>query len=119
MDATQPLDRIEEPRFAADREVEAAIAVGHDVETGGLVPVSSSLRRGRPNAHHGVSFTAGPMVRIHFPPAASPVRTALLRHFEENAEFGFLVIRFSMPRRCVRLISNQIRHASRHWARAP
>jgi hypothetical protein len=60
-------------------------------------------------------FEVGPTVRIRFAPAASPVRTALLRHFEENAELGFLVIRFSMPRRCVRLTSNQIRRASRHW----
>ena len=36
-DAAETLDRIEEPRFAADREIEAAVAVGHDVEPGGFL----------------------------------------------------------------------------------
>jgi hypothetical protein len=39
------------------------------------------------------SLKVGPQVRIRLPPAASPVRTALLRYFEENAELGFLIIR--------------------------
>ena len=39
VDAAQPLDRIEEPGLAADREVEAAVAVGHDVEPGGLLRI--------------------------------------------------------------------------------
>ena len=39
LDAAQPLDRIEEPRLAADREVEAAVAVGDDVEPGRLLRV--------------------------------------------------------------------------------
>ena len=39
LDPAQPLDRIEEPRLAADREVEAAVAVGDDVEPGGLLGV--------------------------------------------------------------------------------
>jgi len=36
-DAAEPLDRIEEPRLAADREIEAAVAVRHDVEPGGFL----------------------------------------------------------------------------------
>ena len=39
LDAAQPLDRIEEPRLAADREIEAAVAVGDDVEPGGLLRI--------------------------------------------------------------------------------
>ena len=39
VDAAQPLDRIEEPGLAADREVEAAVAVGDDVEPGRLLRV--------------------------------------------------------------------------------
>ena len=39
VDAAQPLDRVEEPRLAADREIEAAVAVGDDVEPGGLLGV--------------------------------------------------------------------------------
>jgi hypothetical protein len=39
LNAAEALDRVEEPRFAADREVEAAVAVGHDVEAGGLLRV--------------------------------------------------------------------------------
>src|SRR5437868_12980084 len=45
-----------------------------------LFPSRSRQRDPRPQV--------GPTVRIHFPPAASPVRTALLRHFEENAQLG-------------------------------
>ena len=37
VDAAEPLDRIEEPGLAADGEVEAAVAVGHDVEPGGFL----------------------------------------------------------------------------------
>jgi hypothetical protein len=37
--AAHPLDRIEKPRLAADREIEAAVAVGHDVEPGGFLRV--------------------------------------------------------------------------------
>ena len=39
VDAAEPLDRVEEPRLAADREVEAAVAVGDDVEPGGLLRI--------------------------------------------------------------------------------
>src|SRR5439155_14417076 len=39
VDAAQPLDRVEEPRLAADDEVEAAVAVCDDVEPGGLLCV--------------------------------------------------------------------------------
>ena len=38
-DAAEALDRIEEPRLAADRQVEAAVAVGHDVEPGSLLRI--------------------------------------------------------------------------------
>jgi hypothetical protein len=38
-DAAEPFDRIEEPGFAADREVEAAVAVGDDVEPCGLLRI--------------------------------------------------------------------------------
>ena len=38
-DAAEPLDRVEEPRLTADNEVEAAVAVGHDFEAGGLLGV--------------------------------------------------------------------------------
>ena len=34
MDAAEPLNRIKEPRLAADDQVEAAVAVGDDVEAG-------------------------------------------------------------------------------------
>jgi hypothetical protein len=34
LDPAEALDRIEEPRLAAHRQVEAAVAVGHDVEPG-------------------------------------------------------------------------------------
>ena len=36
-DAAEPLDRIEEPGLAADGEIEAAVAVGHDIEPGGFL----------------------------------------------------------------------------------
>ena len=39
LNAAQSLDRIEKPRLAADREVEAAIAVGHDVEAAGFLRI--------------------------------------------------------------------------------
>src|ERR1700680_198518 len=39
VNAAEPLDRIEEPRLAADREVEAAVAVGDDVEPGSLLRI--------------------------------------------------------------------------------
>src|SRR5215475_10532727 len=35
----KPLDRVEKPGFAADREIKAAVAVGDDVETRGLLRV--------------------------------------------------------------------------------
>ncbi len=38
-DAAETLDRVEKPRLAADREIEAAVAVGDDVETGRLLRV--------------------------------------------------------------------------------
>jgi hypothetical protein len=37
---------------------------------------------------NGFSFTAGPTVRISFPPAASLVRTCLLRNAEETEDHG-------------------------------
>src|SRR5712671_4592177 len=37
--AAEPLDRIEEPGFAADREIEAAVAIADDVEPGGFLRV--------------------------------------------------------------------------------
>ena len=37
LDAAQPFDGIEEPRLAADGEIEAAVAVGHDIEPGGFL----------------------------------------------------------------------------------
>ena len=37
LDAGDALDRIEEPGLAADREIEAAVAVGDDIEAGGLL----------------------------------------------------------------------------------
>ena|SRR5271155_3175128 len=40
MNAAQSLDRIEEPRLAADREIEATIAIGQNVEPGGLLRVN-------------------------------------------------------------------------------
>jgi hypothetical protein len=45
VDAAQPLDRIEEPRLAADREIEAAVAVGDDVEPGRLLRVDDRGNR--------------------------------------------------------------------------
>src|SRR5271165_100858 len=39
MDAAEPLNRIKEPRLAADDQVEAAVAVGDDVKSGGLLRV--------------------------------------------------------------------------------
>ena len=39
LDAADALDRIEEPRFAADREIEPAVAVGDDVEARGFLRV--------------------------------------------------------------------------------
>ena len=39
LDAAEPLDRIEEPGLAADGQIEPAVAVGHDVEPGGLLRV--------------------------------------------------------------------------------
>ena len=39
MDAAQPLDRVEEPRLAADDKIEAAVTVGDDVKPGGLLRV--------------------------------------------------------------------------------
>src|SRR5437016_14072434 len=38
----QPLDRVKKPRLAADGEVEAAVAVGHDVEAGGLLRIDDA-----------------------------------------------------------------------------
>ena len=37
VDAAEPLDRIEEPGLAADGQIEAAVAVGHDIEPGGFL----------------------------------------------------------------------------------
>ena len=45
MDAAQPLDRVEKPRFAADDEVKAAVAVGNDIETGGLLRIDDRRDR--------------------------------------------------------------------------
>ena len=74
VDAAQPLDRVEEPRLAADREVEAAVAVGDDVEPGGLLRVDdrrdgveillakqrvAERRLERPPAEARVDTTAG------------------------------------------------------------
>jgi hypothetical protein len=39
LDAAEPLDGIEEPGFAAHRQVEAAVAVRHDVEARGLLGI--------------------------------------------------------------------------------
>ena len=39
VDPAQALDRIEKPRLAADIEIEAAVAIGHDVEPGGFLRV--------------------------------------------------------------------------------
>src|SRR5580704_4122672 len=39
LNAAQPLDRVEEPRLAADREVEAAVAVGDNVESRRLLRI--------------------------------------------------------------------------------
>ena len=36
-DAAETFDGIEEPRLAADGEIEAAVAVGHDIEPGGFL----------------------------------------------------------------------------------
>src|SRR5215831_10383891 len=41
-ETAQPLDRIEEPRLAAHGEVEATIAVGHDVETRCLLGIDDA-----------------------------------------------------------------------------
>src|SRR5207244_11487229 len=45
LDAAEPLDRIEEPRLAADGQVEPAVAVGHDVEPRGLLRVDHARDR--------------------------------------------------------------------------
>jgi len=37
VDAAQPFDGIEEPRLAAHGEIEAAVAVGHDIEPRGFL----------------------------------------------------------------------------------
>ena len=37
VDAAETFDGIEEPRLAADGEIEAAVAVGHDVEPRGFL----------------------------------------------------------------------------------
>ena len=37
LDAAETLDRIEEPGLAADGQIEAAVAVGHDIEPGGFL----------------------------------------------------------------------------------
>ena len=74
------------------------------------VPVSSArpdvLYVRGPSSHmarrNGFSFTAGPTVRISFPPAASLVRTRPLRHSSGNAiVFGPLA-----PGDCVREVSH-------------
>src|SRR2546428_8601744 len=44
-DAAEPLDRVEEPRLAADGEVEPAVAVGDDVEPRGLLGVDHARDR--------------------------------------------------------------------------
>src|SRR5262249_33972676 len=44
-DATQPLERIEEPRAAADGEIEARVAVADDVEPGPLLLAHQTRRR--------------------------------------------------------------------------
>src|SRR5262249_5894505 len=41
-EAAESLDRVEEPRLATDGEVEAAVAVGHDVEAGGLLRIDDA-----------------------------------------------------------------------------
>jgi hypothetical protein len=52
---------------------------------------SAGIRHdGPPDLAANPTIDSAKIVRIAFPPAASPVRTALLRHFEENAELGFL-----------------------------
>jgi len=45
MNAAEPLDRIEEPRLAADGEVEAAVAIGDDVEPGSLLRIDDRRDR--------------------------------------------------------------------------
>src|SRR5262249_56580935 len=44
-DAAEPLDRIEEPGLATDRQVEARVAVGDDVEPGRLLRVDDARDR--------------------------------------------------------------------------
>jgi hypothetical protein len=43
VDAAEPLDRIEEPRLAANHEVEEAIAADDDMERGGLLCIDEPL----------------------------------------------------------------------------
>jgi hypothetical protein len=62
-----------------------------------LAPEGSADQRGYPINEHWreperSQSREGPTVRIHLPLAASPVRTALLLYYEENAELGFLVL---------------------------
>jgi len=38
-ETAQTFDRVEEPGFAADGKIEAAVAVGDDVESGGLLGI--------------------------------------------------------------------------------
>src|SRR2546428_10387340 len=44
-DAAEALDRIEEPRLAADGQVEPTVTVGHDVEARGLLGVDDARDR--------------------------------------------------------------------------
>src|SRR5262249_59227332 len=44
-DAAEPLDRVEEPGLAADRQVEARVAVGDDVEPGRFLGVDDARDR--------------------------------------------------------------------------
>ena len=45
VDSAEPLDRVEEPRLAAYGQIEPRVAVGHDVEPGGLLRVDDARDR--------------------------------------------------------------------------